>query len=177
MKWKNLQSKMESLVPAGIDLQQELKWIRILLTASFLYSFIFLLALSNAYQGLFIYVAKKKVLMDGAIMPDFVKLLGNSLAGFLITVLSMIGILLYHYLYHFQGSKSIYLMKRLPDRWELWKRCLSLPILAALVSFCIAAVLLIVYFGIYLLITPEICLLPNQWEKIWEAFFKAGRHI
>lgn len=178
MKKINVKEKqIIAFVPLGIDLQQELKWITILLAVSFLYSMTFLIYLSNAYHELFAYIAGKKVMIDGVIMPDFVELLGNSLSGFLITALSMAGLLGYHYLYHFQGSKSIYLMKRLPDRMELWKRCLGLPVLSAVLSLCIAVLLLIVYFGIYLLVTPEVCLTPDQWRKIWDAYFEAVRRI
>lgn len=172
MNTKNsLKGQLESLLPAGIDMQQELRWIAFLLAASLLYSMGYLISLANAYQSLFTLVANKKVLMDGAVMPDFADLLESGLTGFLITALSMVGFIGYHYIYHFQGSKSIYLMKRLPYRWELWKRCISLPVLAAVSSLTLAAVLLVVYYGIYLLVTPDGCLVPNQWEQVWDVYF------
>ncbi len=172
-----MKRKLENMVPPGAELQQELKWIKTGLFISFLFSLIYFINLMNEYQSLFVTVGHKKLLIDGVIMKDFVDILGSSLIGFFIVALGMIAVLVYHFLYHYQGSKSIYLMKRLPDRWELWRRCLSLPVLTAGLSLCTFAVLLIAYFGIYMAVTPESCLLPNQWNKIWDAYFKSGMFI
>ena len=45
-------------------------------------------------------------------------------------------------------------MRRLPDRWELHRRCLALPALGLALSVLIPAVLVVIYFCIYQFGTP-----------------------
>jgi uncharacterized membrane protein YqhA len=89
--------------------------------------------------------------------------------GFLILALCMLALIVYHYAYHYQGSKSIYLMKRLPNRWEMHRRCITLPLLAALICLIAAIAFLLIYFGIYMVFTPKECLTLGQWQKIWSV--------
>ena len=56
------------------------------------------------------------------------------------------------------------------QRVELHRRCLTLPICAAFGCAVCAFVLLLVYFAIYMLMTPQECLQPEQWYKIWRDF-------
>ena len=49
-------------------------------------------------------------------------------------------------------------MRRLPNRGELWRRCLAVPAATALAALAAVAVLAAVYFGIYLIFTPAACL-------------------
>lgn len=160
----------ESYVPAGLDARQELRWIETGLFLSILYSLGFLAFLENHYQALFTRVGGEKVLQEGAVMADFVDILGSGLMGFLIVALCMAALAAYHYFYHYQGSRSIYLMKRLPERWELLRRCATLPLLSAGAALLLAALLLIIYYQIYLLVTPDVCLVPGQWQKIWSTW-------
>lgn len=99
-------------------------------------------------------------------MPFYHELSGGAFTLFLIFALSMAGFIIYHYLSHYQGSKSIYLMRRLPDRWELHHRCLTLPLTGALIYLGCALFLLLVYFCIYLIVTPAQCLIPGQWPLL-----------
>ena len=64
----------------------------------------------------------------------------------------------YFYFYHYQDSRSIYTMKRLPDRWELWRRCLTLPFWTVIISGVLVLLLTGVYYLIYLKCTPAGCL-------------------
>jgi hypothetical protein len=163
--------KMERLVPAGIDYKRELNWLRGGLIAAFIYSLGFFIRFMDRYGSLFrVLVGNKRVLNENAVMPDYVDVLGDAILLFLVLALVMVALMVYHYIYHFQGSKSIYLMRRLPDRWELWRRCLTLPVMGALTSLLAAAVIIIIYYGIYMLATPRACLSPGQWHKIWNVF-------
>ena len=128
------------------------------LGASLIYSGIFLVRFADACGELYEYQGMEQVLIEGARMERFRVLLGNGLAGFAITALVMLLFSIYHYLYHFQDSKSIYLMRRLPRRWELHRRCLTLPVAAAVLSLAAAMVMQGFYFGIYLVFTPKGCL-------------------
>ena len=84
-----------------------------------------------------------------------------------VAVVLVLGFIVYHYLYYRQGSKSIYLMKRLPSKHELHKRAIALPMLAILGCLVAALIVMLLYFAIYMLATPKQCLLPNQWQKLW----------
>lgn len=161
--------KLDCYVPLGVNYRYELQWIAYGLLASFLYSLGFLISYTNHYKSLFVWVGTEKILQQGAVMPDFIEILGRSLIGYFILALCMIAILVYHYAYHYQGGRSIYLMKRLPSRLELLRRCVTLPILAAALIICMAIVLLLIYYGIYMIFTPKICLTPDQWQKIWSV--------
>ena len=75
----------------------------------------------------------------------------------------------YNYVGFRNGSKSHYLMRRLPDKWEHHRRCLALPLLAILAGLVLIPILIAVYYAIYLHFTPEQCLQPNQWEVFRES--------
>lgn len=155
--------------PLGMNLtplKQTLIWGGI---ASVFWSFSFVAKLTNSYNNLFRTVRDQRVLREGAIMPDFVELMRYSLIGFLVLAAAMAVICVYNYAYHRQGSKSIYLMRRLPDRLELHKRCLTLPLISILLCTVAALILLCIYYWIYMAVTPEQCLTPGQWQKIWRV--------
>lgn len=156
-------------VPPGLDHRQEVKWTVWAFSLSLLYSLRFFLALFQARDSLFLQAGAEKILDVNAVMPDFILLLRDSLIGFPMTALGAAALLAYHYFYHFQGSKSIYLMRRLPRRLELVRRCAALPLLTAAAALLAAGLLLALYFGIYLLVTPETCLSSGQWDKIWNV--------
>ena len=155
--------------PLGINLSPERRFFVGGIVCSFAYSLQFLIRYGNSHSSLYTWVRNERVLLPNAVMEDFYILLGSSLLGFAIVALCSLAIIIYHYAYHWQGSKSIYLMKRLPNRLELHRRCLTLPLLAALMSLLVAAILLLAYYGIYVACTPKECFLPGQWQKLWSV--------
>jgi len=157
-------------VPPGVDGKRELIWLAVGGALCLLYSLSFFIVYLDHYQALFVWDGTARILNTEAVMPDFIALLGNSLTGFLILALCLPALIFYHYAYHYRDSMSIYLMKRLPDRWELHRRCISLPFCGILACCGAAFILLLVYFGVYMLLTPSACLAPDQWQKIWIAF-------
>jgi len=159
--------KLNDFFPLGIDYYRELKWVNISFLVSFIYSLGYLFKLNSSYNSLFLVVDARKFLKTGAIMDDFVFILKESLSGFIVIAVCMIALAAYHYFYHYIDSKSIYLMKRLPNHFDLHKRCFTYPILITVISLIVALILLIIYYNIYLLVTPEGCLTPGQWQKIW----------
>jgi hypothetical protein len=162
-----LNTKLARFAPPGLELKQEFQFFVIGTICAALYSLSFLIRFTDALSQLYWRNGLERTLIPDAVMPDFRELLGSSLAGFLVIGLCMIPFALYHYAYHRQGSKSIYLMRRLPDRWELHRRCLTLPALGAVICLILALLLLLLYFAIYLLATPDACLTPDQWQKLW----------
>ena len=63
-----------------------------------------------------------------AAFEPFDRHLRRALIPFALLAGWMVALALVHLLSHYQESRSIYLMRRLPDRGELWRRCLTLPL-------------------------------------------------
>jgi len=164
--------EIRKLAPPGINLESEGRaWLTGMIL-SLLYSFSFLLRLIDHRWYLF-YTAEDgtRHLREGAIMPTFAQLLEGALNGFLVTAICLLLCSILHYLYYSSGkSHALYLVNRLPTRGYVAKTCLTLPVLACLGTLLFTALLFFAYFGLYHLLTPEECLLPNQWDAIWKEY-------
>lgn len=159
---------LDRYAPPGIDPWREAQRMGWGLLAAAVYSGRFLIAYSTARGNLFQWEHGKKILIEGAVMPDFAELFSGSFAGLWMFAICMAAVAAWHIAYHYQGgSRSVYLMRRLPDRWEYGRRCLTLPALGVLAAVCVAALLTLAYFAIYLGCTPKSCLTPGQWGKLW----------
>lgn len=163
-----LEKKLERMVPPGYPVKTERLFWRNGMVLAFLWSFGYFVRLNNAAAKLHQFIPPdEKVLIPGAIMPCFTDVLGSALVPFALLALCMLGFAVSHYAYHWQGAKSVYLMRRLPDR-NLWhKRCLTLPVLLALAALLAAAVLMVLYFIVYLVCTPAACRLPGGLMKLF----------
>lgn len=139
------------------------------LVVSALYSLSFFVGYFRAYSELYEYEGRRRVLRAGAVMPDFADLIDHVFLGFLILAAAMLVFAALHYAYHWQGSRSIYLMRRLPRRFELHRRCLTLPVCMMLLCAACAFGLMVVYFAAYQLFTPSECVRPDQWYRIWRV--------
>ena len=100
-------------------------------------------------------------------MPGFAELMDGLLLVFVAIALTMIGLVVYHYIYHRIDTKSYYVMRRLPNRWELHLRCLTLPLAGLLICGAAALIVIAIYYWIYMGCTPEECLMPGQWAGFW----------
>ena len=152
-------------LPLGIDEKKECKTYGIILALAAGFSLVFFIRLSVKYQVLFEwdYKTGTNLLRENAQMPLYTEILRGALNGLYgLAIASLLGILR-NYASFWQGSKSIYLMRRLPDRFELHRRCLVLPIAEAVISLLAAVILFFLYYAIYIAVTPEQCLIPNQW--------------
>lgn len=155
-------------IPPGIRAEQEIKGFLVVLALAVGISFLFFMRLWGAYDALFEWTEEKRVLREGAVMADFSAILGlGTFVGFLLPVWVSPFTAICHYRYYYQGSKSIYLMRRLPNRFELHKRALVLPFWELFLVVITVFLLLVLYYNIYLLVTPAQCLTPGQWQKLW----------
>jgi len=50
---------------------------------------------------------------------------------------------------------------------ELHKRAWTLPLLGIGITLLAAFLVMLLYFWIYLLVTPQECIAPGQWQRIW----------
>lgn len=157
--------------PPGMELKVEIKTFAWGMVLSIFYStFYYFSKYVEAYNELFEYMGGKLVLNVNAVMPNFRALLGHSFIGFLFLSVIMVGFIVYHYIYYRQGSMSIYLMKRLPKKYEIHKRALTLPMMVLLICAVTVFILLMTYFVFYMLATPKACLPPYQWQILWRLF-------
>ena len=112
--------------PPGIDLKQEWRVFLIGNIASVIVSFFaFLDKYFDARNQLFTYEIDKRILIEGATIAPFSSLFSVYFSGFFYVTCFMLGYIIYHYLYYRQGSMSIYLMKRLPNKRELHRRAIT----------------------------------------------------
>lgn len=166
---------LKHYAPPGMNLQPELCCLIFGIGTSILYSMTFLVRYFEQREALYARHGNA-TLMEGVVMNDFYVLLGldgtysNVLTGFMITAIVMITTIPLYYVYYRQGSKSIYLMKRLPNRGEIHKRALVLPIAAVLCCAAAAFLITMLYFTLYMLGTPAVCIQPGQWGKLWGGF-------
>lgn len=56
---------------------------------------------------------------------------------------------LYHYIYYYRETKSIYVMRRLSRRGVTFKSCVQGPVLEAALVLLSAALIYLIYYGIY----------------------------
>lgn len=136
---------LEKLAPVGADVQRQLRWTGIALAASALWSL----------RALFRIVGKMKILkaiIDQGVF-DFVEpypqYLGSAFYGFALVSLVLAGLAVWNYASFRRGARTDYLMRRLPDRWEYHRRCLTVPLLGIVASALAALALWAVYRAVY----------------------------
>jgi len=149
---------LEKYAPPGIDVSTEVTWFIAGNVVATLRSMMFLLYYLGARGNLYERRASGLVLIEGAMMQGFDSLTEGvflSMEGVCIIALLMS---IYHYFYHYQGSKMMYLMRRLPDKWDVHRRCWTLPIAGVVLMVAWMFVLKMIYYAVYILCTPSQCL-------------------
>lgn len=103
----------------------------------------------------------------GVKMPYFWDLQQHTYYGYIVAILMVLFIQAYwNYAYYNKETKSVYVMKRLPDRKEYSRTIWAAPVIEAL---CIAVIMLfhtVIDFCLYAVVTPEIALYPDYLAQI-----------
>lgn len=147
-------------VPLGWNGKKTAAWLCAALAASFaLGLWCFLDQYRDCYRQLFVYSAEgEKLWIPDRVMLPFPNLVTDIDIGFGLVLCAMPLLALFAYLYHWRGSCSIYLMRRLPNRWELHRRCLTVPVCGAVADLALLGLLWALCYLIYFLCTPAQCL-------------------
>ncbi len=158
--------KLSKYAPLGINLNI----LKLFLIAGIIISVLFSLSFITNYCGW-----KKSVgnitdedVIDASLRTDCSLLMDGCFAFFPVGIACSLAFSVYNYAYLYQGAKSIYTLKRLPQKGELIKRVFTLPVAAALIFLVSGILLLFIYYGIYMLFTPEGWRNPSQLQSIWE---------
>ncbi len=159
-------------MPPGTPITPDAAAFCLLTGGALIRSLFFLVEYYNAYTNLFREtLSGEQVLRDGAMMTAFSTLAHGVLTGFTFTAAVMLVYLCRNLLTFYQGSRSIYLMRRLPDAWELPRRTAVLPLCGAATAICTAFLMYGILYAVYRSITPPICLPPNADGFSITAFF------
>ena len=167
---KNNRLNLEKIVPPGISPKSQIQFFITGNIISFIISLYFFVNFYNEIIDLYEFDGAKKTLIQGIKMPDFPLILDRLTLGFALVAICMLFYVIYYYGSYKNGSMSIYLMKRLPSKFEMHKRALTLPLITAALSLIIGLLVSIIYLGLYVLFTPVECLKPDQWQKFWLFF-------
>jgi len=154
--------------PPGYNTRQERAALYAGLIACAVFSAGFFFRLSDAVERLY-QRGPEKLLRPDALAPDFPALLGRSLWLFAVLAVLMLLFAAMRYAYFYRDSRSVYLMRRLPDAWEMHRLCWREPLRRAVICLAAGIVLKLLYFGVYLLAVPGQCLPPDQWQKVWSV--------
>ena len=146
------------LFPPGADWRREVRRTLQALGAAIAWSLTFFLRYISAHGALYRVVNSRRVLIPGAVMQPFSEVLGPSLWGFALAAIAGAGLAALHYASFYRGSRSVYLMRRLPDPLEWHRRCLALPCACIIACAALAAALWGLFYLFYLNVTPAQCL-------------------
>ena len=136
-------------------------WIIALLTITTLMcGILFLCSYTADYGCLFRYWgSKRQTIMPGAIIPQFDRYAIRTvyvIGGALLLTLASTALL---YSSYYQGSRSIYLMHRLPDGRRILRRQIwSVPLRVMVLLLLLGVVMLAVSWLVWRFVTPEQCL-------------------
>ena len=167
---KKFIEKWERYAPPGMDVGKQINRFSGQILNAVLYGLAcFLIRYLPARNNLYYFTGGQHILRPDAVMPDFPEMTVHMFLFHIILFFLMMGNIAGNYASYYKGSKSIYLMKRLPDPMERHRRCLVLPLAGAAVIFLTAVIVLLICFMVYLLFTPTQCLIPGQWQKLWSV--------
>ena len=149
---------LSRLAPLGLDGKKEGQWI---VTGWVLAGLMAAIEFSNQYTDalarLYLYGGSIK-LIPGAVMTEFSLLVMGCEFGFVLLGLALGLLAVYHYSYHSQGSKPVYLMRRLPKPWELHIRCLGMPLAGIAGGLALLGLECVLFYCVYRSCTPVQCL-------------------
>lgn len=149
---------IENHAPLGIGVGTQVGWYLAGVVAATLHSMWFFVEYVSARNELYVRTSGGLKLIESAVMMSFGALTENIFLTFYIVEVVTLLTVIFFYFYHFDGSNMMYLMKRLPDKSELYRRVLTLPITGAVLLVVWMGILRMIYYAVYILCTPSQCL-------------------
>ena len=169
---RRFRERLSSLLPPGYNRSEEKRKFYGTIVVVLFYSIRnFSVSYRDAYRLLCDpEILDRQVLLPGAIMEDFVRVLGTNLQMYQWMALALLTVQLWsRYRYFKQGARADYTLRRLPQRHARFRYCWSLPLLEAAAILLLMVVMLLIFYGYYMYLTPDACLAPVQWQKLQQA--------
>lgn len=158
---------LSPLYPLGWPWKKEVQYSMLGLGLATLYGlFVFLFSFHSVVSELYVILYGKEVLIPGSTVPPFPPVFRGALLGYCIVAFCMIFLPIAHHRWHSVGSRSIYLMRRLPRRQEFCRRCVAGPALGLALTLLTALLLLFLCFLWYWFRTPAGHLPLDVWAGI-----------
>ena len=155
--------------PPGMSQRREQIGFYLLLAAGMVHSLSFFRVYQIALEQLYRRQDMAWIPAELIWMEDFYVLARGRYLIFGLAMLWCVANVIFRYLYYYQGSKSIYLMRRLPARQELHRSCLVRPLQRMALCLGILMLILLISYAFYMENTPAQWLRPDQWQKMWRA--------
>ncbi len=102
--------------------------------------------------------AYRRMLREGARVEAFAELMQWHWALWVPALVFLTALPWLHYSYYCRETRSIYVMRRLPQRGTVLRSCVLGPVLGIGIAIVTAAVLYALYYGIYCLGVPPECM-------------------
>lgn len=144
----------DHVIPGSDGKKELLTYLYAMLILVVLWALTFYISYFNARSLLYTLYRGEKVLIKDSVMTPFSVLVKGRFIG----TAAYAGLCVFKAAYNLisfrTGSKSIYLMKRLPDRFEAEKRSLIMPFAALVTGLAAALLLFLAFRASYIALTP-----------------------
>ncbi len=167
--------KIKKIIPVGMNANTEIFILISSFALSVCRALFFYLNYRSSYNYLFEFRDGQKILNEAKTMRDFCTITEGCFDGFVISLFIFIFMIFFHYGYHYKDSKSIYTMKRLPQKKELHIRCITLPSVSIMLCITLSVLLISLFYHHYMTMTPTECMPSgNQWQMFWVNMIYGG---
>lgn len=160
--------KTYRILPPGYDRKKELTNALIYVAvASTAFVLIWLAMICNANYNMYDHTMRVAVEIPGAIFPYCSELFFPGIYAFVLAAVGYVALAVRYYTYHFRGgSRSIYTMRRLAGRFELLRRCCTIPLLGLVGCVIVSRLVSLLLGAIYLLAVPDRWMPSGAWADI-----------
>lgn len=129
----------------------------------------FALSYRSALAECYYWYRNRKMLFPDAHIADFANIMAHCYWGFWMYLAYLIGVAGNNYYSFYQPTKSIYVMKRIPNAGELHRRCLTVPLLGLAMGLVVMALCTLAFGLYYTLATPAEVSPAWNLPQIWRA--------
>ena len=159
---EKLGKKLKSLAPPGSNVKTTIRLFSAEIAIMILISAIVVVRITDANSVL-------DLAYFNNMMPHFSEVLSESFVFFWALVLFNISFGVANYT-GFYKNKSVYVMKRIPDSKEMFRRSFALPFAGIALALISAIIFLIIYYLLYRYLPPPDRIYPVQFTDFLRAF-------